>query len=820
MLDIKDVWQLMRMFFYAEQEIPAAALGKRMIFFWDSRLVPPRMARNTATFPILPMRMTSLRLLLALLFFVPSATPAQDLGLEGLLGDSAAPSQPKTVEAKLLTGQTALVPDQPLDVALKLVHPEHWHTYWLNPGIGSPTQLKWDLPEGWKTTPLVWPVPLVKTTELGNQHIYEGTTWLFTTVTPPASLKPGTDFTLKATAKWLICDEGSTCKPDDAALSLTLPAAESAEPVAAVQTELAKVKAVQPAATPAWNVKLAPAFDLNAPAPPETPEGATVAPGLDRRWTLTLAAQEGANPDPGELYFFDEKKGTATQPQTVIRQGNQFTISALHHEEAEPGTIPGGFVFASKGWLKDGSMSSLAVNAGPETTAASPAGATTAAPFTSPAGASPPKPVAARITFWGAVLSLFVAGAILNLMPCVFPVLALKVLSFARQAGKDPGETRQHSLAYTLGLLVFVWLVAGGMLVAKSAFGLEFAWGDLTRYTGPMAMVVIVLFLLGLNLAGLFEIGTSLSTVGGDLQDKKGYAGSFWSGALTMLISTPCSGPFMAVAMGYALQQPPLQQFVLFTSFGLGIAFPYVLLSSSPALLKKLPRPGAWMETFKKALAFPMFAAAIYFFNTFTAKAGEHGSSLLLWSLLFIALAAWVYGHWCVPSRPSRTRILGGLTAVLITAAGAWLAVGASGAKAENPSAPGSLYMTGALGWTKWSPATLAAERAKGRAVFVNYTTVGCITCDTNELRVFKSPGSAEVTAKFKELNVAPLRAKYYADGTPEDNAIRDSLKPWDISTFPAYIVYPANPALPPFLVSDSLLSQQQVIDALEKAVK
>ena len=723
-----------------------------------------------------PISMSPFRLCLAFLTSFALSAFAQPGSFGGLLGE--AEGKPKEVTASLQAGATALVPGQPLDVALKLVHPEHWHTYWLNPGIGVPTSLKWDLPAGWTTTPLVWPVPQVKTSELGNMHIYEGTTYLFTTLTPPATLTPGSSITLKASAKWLVCDEGSTCNPGGSELSLTLPAATAAEPVPAIQAELAKVQAVQAKTSPAWQVK------------------------LDPKWTLTLTPGEGANPDPGEIYFFDHTKAVTTEPPVITREGNVIRL-ALKPSDEESSDAPAGFVHASKGWLKDGTVPSLAVGPAAATEA-------TAAQITGPApavnAAQPP-----RISFLVALASLFLAGMILNLMPCVFPVLALKVLGFAQQAGKDPKETRKHSLAYTLGLLIFVWLVAGGMFVAKSAFGLEFAWGDLTRYSGAMAVVVIVLFLLGLNLAGLFEIGTSLGNVGGDLQDQKGYGGSFWSGALTMLISTPCSGPFMAVAMGYALQQPAFQQFILFTGFGLGIAVPYVVLSSSPRLLKKLPRPGAWMETFKKALAFPMFAAAIYFHNTFGEKTGTDGSSLLLWSLLCIAIAAWIYGHWCTPSRPGRSRLFGGLAALLVAGGGTVLALDASRQK-QSSSVPGAVYMTGGLAWTRWSPETLAAERAKGHAVFVNYTTLGCPTCDINERNVFKLPGSDKVIAKFKELNVTALRAKYLADGTPEDDAIRESLKPWGISTFPTYIMCPADASKPPFLISDSLLSQSQVL--------
>lgn len=721
------------------------------------------------------MRPTFLIALLGLFLgpLLPSA-PAQ---LGGLLAEVAAPAPSKDVTATLLAAQSALVPGQALTVALRLDHPEHWHTYWLNPGIGLPTTLKWDLPPDWKTTPLVWPIPHIQPADQGNQHIYQGTVYLFASVTPPPTLPLGQNFTLKASAKWLVCDEASSCNPGGASLALTLPVAAQAQPVPPIQAEFAKVTAAQARSVPAWQVSLSP------------------------KWTLTLTPGEGANPDPGEIYFFDYTKAVTTQPPVISRQGRSIVLTLQPTDEDAP-DAPAGFVHASKGWLQDGSVPALTV----APAAAPPSPAAAAAP-----AASPP-----RITFAVALLSLFLAGSLLNLMPCVFPVLALKVLGFAQQAGKDPRETRRHGLAYTLGLLVFVWLVAGGMFIAKSAFHLDFAWGDLTRYSGPMAVVVLLLFVLGLNLAGLFEIGTSLGNVGGQLQDKPGYAGSFWSGALTMLISTPCSGPFMAVAMGWALQQPAFAQFFLFTSFGLGIACPYVLLSSSPQLLRKLPRPGPWMETFKQALAFPMFAAAIYFLNTFAAKTGPEGTSLLLWSLLFAALAAWIYGRSCRPA--ARHRLASSLAAAAALAAAAYFAWGASRQKASD-SSPSAAYFTGSLAWTPWSPETLAAARAQGRPVFVDYTTLGCITCDTNEARVFKAPiGSDKVIATFKELNVLPLRAKYLADDTPADNAIRDSLKPWGISTFPAYIVYPANPSLPPFLVSDSLLSQSQVIEALHRA--
>lgn len=741
-----------------------------------------------------------------------SAVPAAHAQF-GAFSDKPSSEALPEVGASLLSAQSAWLPGKPVEVALKLVHPEHWHTYWLNPGLGTPTTLKWDLPAGWQASDsFLWPIPEVKPTEVGNQHVYEGTEWLFTTVTPPADLKPGEKITLKASAKWLVCDEGSKCMPGGANLTLSLSSAAEAAPVPEVMEELARVQAQQPQVSPAWEVKLEPG------------------------WTVVLTPKDGANPDPGEVYFFDAKSSITNDPQKVTREGGVIRITAT------PGSgkkgDPEGFVHATKGWLKDGSLPALAVGA------SSPAKVDSQPPPSPPPGASTEGPSAAgaagtqaaaaasasqaagfqsplesgreKVTFWGAVASLFVAGMLLNLMPCVFPVLALKVQSFVRQAGKDRRHAVNHSLAYTAGLLIFVWLVAGGMFIASRSFGNDLSWGDITRYTPAMAVLVVVLFLLSLNLAGLFEIGTSLTTAGGELQDKKGYAGSFWSGAFTLLISTPCSGPFMAASMGFALKQGAAQQFVLFTVFGLGIALPYVVLANSPGLLKKLPKPGAWMETFKKALSFPMFGATIFFFNSYALKTGGEGAGLMLWALLLVAVAAWVYGHWCLPSGTRRSRWTAGLLALIALAGGLELTRQSMHEKASVGEAP---YMTGDLAWNRWSPATLAAERAKGRAVFVDYTTINCSTCEVNEKRVFKSPGSDAVIAKFKSLNVAPLRAKYLLDGTPEDNAIRDSLKPWGIVTYPVYIMYPADPAKAPFIVSDDLLSQTQVLEALDRAV-
>lgn len=775
---------------------------------------------------MLPFALKPFRLVcsvLLLLSFTAPLSPAQE-GVEDLLnpgggfGFAAKPKEaeaPKGVAASLVAAQTAVVPGRPLEVALKLEHPPHWHTYWLNPGFGSPTVMKWNLPEGWAAGEILWPIPLVKPTELGNAHLFEGTTWLFMTLTPPADLEPGASVKLGGKASWLLCDEGSQCMPGSADVSLELPVAAEAQPVPEVAAELAKVQAQQPQSPAAWKVALT--------------EG-------EKAWTVKLEPGEGAAVDPGDVYFFDRNAAVSNQPQEVKREGGAIFITVPKPEEPVS-KRPEGYVWASKGWLADGSIPALAAAASPAvaggTEAASPASgeepaAATAATTEGNGGEASSngdaEPVASsgadKIGFWSALLFLFLAGVVLNIMPCVFPVLAIKVLGFVQSAGKDPVKTMKHALAYTAGLLLFVWLLAAGMFIASAAFKISIAWGDLTRYTGPLAGVVILLFLLGLNLAGVFEIGVGLTSVGGELQHKSGYAGSFWSGALTTIVSTPCSGPFMAVAMGFALKQGPVQQFILFTAFGLGIALPYVLLSCSPGLLKKLPKPGAWMETFKKALSFPMFAAALFFLNAFAEKTGTEGVRLMLWALVLVALAAWIYGTWNTPVRSKRARWASGLAALAVAAGAVELARAGTKERAPEPGEE-TVYRTGNLVWQRWSPERLAELRAQGRPVFVNYTTINCPTCEVNEKKVFLAPvGSDQVIRKFADLNVAALRAKYLATDSPLDQAILESLKPWGINTFPFYLMYPADPSKPPFVVSDALLSQSDVLEALQKAVE
>lgn len=320
-------------------------------------------------------------------------------------------------------------------------------------------------------------------------------------------------------------------------------------------------------------------------------------------------------------------------------------------------------------------------------------------------------------SFWTALIGAFLGGMLLNLMPCVFPVLGLKVMGFVEQAGNDPKKIRMHGIAFALGLIFSMWVLAGVILAIK-AYGSNVTWGQQMGNSYFIGGVVIMLFVLGLNLAGVFEMGMFMTRVGGDGAHKEGYTGSFVSGIITTLVATPCSGPFLGAAMGYTLAQPALTALFLFTIFGLGIAMPYLVMSFFPALIKMLPRPGAWMETFKKLMAFTLFAAAAFFAKSFGTLTGYDGMGLFLMALCVIALGLFFYGKYSPAYvKGSKRYIWGWLVPLLICGAGLGMFI--SSAKLKAPLLASKVSEDG---WQPWAPGRVEQQVAQKKAVWVDYT--------------------------------------------------------------------------------------------------
>lgn len=326
----------------------------------------------------------------------------------------------------------------------------------------------------------------------------------------------------------------------------------------------------------------------------------------------------------------------------------------------------------------------------------------------------------ADTTFLTALMGAFLGGMLLNLMPCVFPVLGLKVMGFVQQAGSEPRKIRMHGIAFAAGLVVSMWILAGIIMTIRNVVGQDVNWGAQMGNPYFVVAIIVLLFVLGLNLAGVFEIGTSLSSVGGG--QKKGYFGSFLSGILTTLIATPCSGPFLGVAMSYTMAQPTLTAMFLFTIFALGIALPYLILSFFPALIRMLPKPGPWMITFKVTMAFALFATVAFFMQAFGGQTGVAGLSWLAMALVVIGLATYFYGTWSENDGKSAAKRfgLGFVLPSLIAGVGLWMCYDAAN---QRPLRGGASHAIGGLAWQNWNPGKIEYSLAnRGKIIWVDYT--------------------------------------------------------------------------------------------------
>ncbi len=694
---------------------------------------------------------------LALTFLLPAAATAQ-------------------VRATLVAEAASIQPGQPFNAALRLQHEGHWHTYWINPGTGLATTLTWTLPAGFAASDIRWPVPTALRDRGGNVigNGYEGDILLPVTITPPADLAPGTNVTLKVYAEWLMCED--TCIPGDANLQLTLPVA--AGPAASSPTfgeRVAAAVARLPRTDSAWQLS------------------ATKAGG-----TITLSVKAAQPPDhvPQDLHFFaDDNLVGYDLPQTVSSDGSGgFVLTLKVAADADANaTVLRGVLAAGNGWRADGSLPGLRVEvpfSADEMTAT--------AAETVPPGDTAGKSATGLA---GTLALAFIGGLILNLMPCVFPVLGIKILGFVNQAGSDQRKVVMHGLTFTLGVLLSFWVLAGALAILRAG-GDQLGWGFQLQSAGFVFALTVLLLVFALNMSGVFEFGLGATGVGAGLQMKDGYAGSFFTGVLATVVATPCSAPFLAPALGAALALPTAESFVIFTAIALGLSAPYLLLSLFPAAIKVLPRPGAWMETFKQFMAFPLYATVGYLVWVLAGQVSEPAFLLTLFSLVLIALAAWFYGRWNAPGASAGRARFGLASGAVLLAAGLWLGWPAAPAQA---AAAGETGYT--LTWEDWSPAAVEKYRAEGRTVYVDFTARWCFTCQTNKAAVF---GSAEVLRYFAEHNIVALKA----DWTNKDPRITAELAKYQRSAIPFNLIWLPGRAEP--VILPELLTPGIVLEALK----
>lgn len=710
-----------------------------------------------------------------------------------LLG--AGPVKKGAVTAELVSAYEAAVPGKSVWVALKLDHEEHWHSYWINPGTGYPTSLKWTLPAGFTAGPIVWPTPHVVKDTRGQitGHGYEGTVYLFTEIKVPDNASVGQPVTLKAKADWLMCKD--VCMPGDANLELTL----------AIVAE-----------NPAPNMKFARLVNNAYADLPKPIAGWNVTAERTADAIVVRIKPTGSGHDVADVHLFDnDGLVDYAAPQTATTQDGAQVLTLKPAADAGPDAqrLSGvlysrtswGPMFGSKGALFDVELKPAGAAAveGPKSKVE---GQTTSTPQSSSSGgqatASNPQPStlnsqppAPRSALGTTLVLALVGGLILNLMPCVFPVLGIKVLGFVNQSGSDRSKVVAHGLVFTFGVLLSFWILAG-ILLALRAGGEQLGWGAQLQSPAFVFGMAAFLLIFSLNLSGLFEIGLSATGVGGKLQMQQGYVGSFFTGVLAVLVSTPCSAPFLAPALGAAFSNSysATESMLIFTCIGLGLSLPYLILSIFPAAVKALPRPGAWMETFKQFMAFPLYATVAWLLWVLAGQTKDNDNALLHigLGLVIIAMAAWIYGRFHKP--------LSRVIAALLLVGGLWL----GWPKTTEPAqGVGHGYV---VKWEHWSPEAVTAARAAGRTIYVDFTARWCATCQTNKAVVFNSK---DVLLDLEKRNVLLLKA----DWTSKDPAITTELARWNRSAVPFNLIYAPDRADP--IILPELLTPGIVLEAL-----
>jgi thiol:disulfide interchange protein DsbD len=663
-----------------------------------------------------------------------------------------------------------IAPGKPVQLGLRIEHQPKWHTYWKNPGdSGLPTSLSWTLPPGVQAGDVEWPTPQKLPLGPLMNFGYEGVLLLPVALQlPPDFAAPTLD--VKLAAEWLVCKD--VCIPESGEFSLSLPAQAA---TVAHAGDFANARDTLPVPLPDAQARAEVRTDASGAALVVTVDG------LPAGW-------QGR-----ELTFFPETAGVILNAARPVErwEGARWTAEVpLDPQRSEsPDAMP--VVLVARGELA-GARVQVAV-AGPWPAA----GALPAVAAAEPAaGALEAVPPASPLGLPLAIAFALVGGLLLNLMPCVFPVLSLKVLGFAHHA-QDRSRLLAGGLAYTGGV-VLSFMALAALLLALRAGGEQLGWGFQLQSPAVVAALAALFTLIGLNLAGVFEFGSVLPDRVATAQARHPVLDSALTGVLAVAVAAPCTAPFMGASLGFAVTLPAAQALAVFAALGLGMALPYLAASAFPAVARWLPRPGAWMATFKTLMAFPMFATVVWLVWVLGQQVGIDGAAALLGGLVALAFAAWALG---APANTPRVRRVWGTVGVLLLGAAlAWVGPSLRQDAVAGPAA------AAADGWEPWSAERVAEANAQGRAVFVDFTAAWCVTCQYNKRTTL---ADAEVKAAFAGKDVLLLRA----DWTRRDAAITAELARLGRSGVPVYALYrPGNPA--PQLLSE-ILSVGEVTGAL-----
>jgi thiol:disulfide interchange protein len=658
------------------------------------------------------------------------------------------------VTATLYSSTLAISPGKPFQIGVLLEPKPGWHTYWENPGdAGLATELSWKLPDGFAAGTIDWPTPT--RIEEGPLAVYgyEKSVFLPVTITPPANL-PATNYDIRVTANWLVCN--NICIPETVDLSLTLPVGEDA-PSADAQL-FAEHDARKPLAI---NEILSYAVN-DAKITLKVPKN-------------SLKVHESSI--TGATFFPRESNAIRyAAEQKFSVEGDSVTLTLDRVEAAPPPTLSGLLALTVDGEEK------LFDVAFKNTAASGVAQDTSVMPVAS-------SELAQNGNFFVTLFLALLGGLILNLMPCVLPVLSLKALAIVKKSGGEKSAVRKQGIAYTLGIMVSFALLAGVLLALKNA-GEAVGWGFQMQSPAFVGFLIYLLFLVGLSLSGFFHLPVLLGNVGGDIVSESSARGSFFTGVLAAAVATPCTAPFMAPAVGAALTLPAWQAMLIFESLAFGLALPFLLISFFPATLKFLPRPGAWMETFKKILALPMYASVLWLLWVLMQQAGMHGVVVAVVGMAALALAIGL------KKRMAAWIIVAAVLAISLPVLSSLEAMGM-----KMPPAS----MSEGVDIVPYSKAKLDELRAAGKPVFIDATAAWCITCQVN---AHVAIHTARTMQAFKEHGITLM----IADWTRQNEEITQFLASFGYQGVPLYVFYPAKgePKILP-----QLLTEETVMEAL-----
>jgi thiol:disulfide interchange protein/DsbC/DsbD-like thiol-disulfide interchange protein len=711
------------------------------------------------------------------------------------------------VEVELVAERAAVRPGERVLLGLRIRHEPHWHTYWRNPGdSGLATQIEPSGPSGTRFDAVRWPAPVRLWVGPLANYGYEDEIVLPFAAEVPRGLT-GARVRIEAAAQWLVCKD--VCIPGDARLAIDLPVAADA--------------ASQPARS-----SHGPLFDAMAA---RTPDAAVPVGGTAHREGQRLAI---AFPSPSrdvpiaraEFFPYAEGVVSAPAPQSLSKTAAGWRLDLELADGATlPASIDGLLMVDGRPLDLQAPIAAGSAPTGtPVSVAAQPAGLSKAGGSllgglqggaTGPlgasgaaAGADPLGAGAADASLWLALLFGVLGGAILNLMPCVFPVVGLKVIGFAQASGDARGARRamRHgAFAFAAGVLVSFWALAALMLGLRAA-GESVGWGFQLQTPAFVAAMALLFVAVGLNFSGVFEFGMALTRLGG--VGGSSTAGSFGAGVLAVLVATPCTAPFMGSALGFTLAQPAAFTMAVFTAIGLGMAAPYVVLGLVPGWVRKLPRPGRWMQTLREVLAFPMYATAAWLAWVLVQQAGADAMLRLLFASVAVAAGAWAWGRWMngTPRRPALAWALVGLAALATVALTEPLLDDVPPTAAATSAPRATAGSQGSLEWAAWSDQAVSAALAEGRTVFVDFTAAWCVSCQANKKLVLEREA---VTSAMRELRVVALRA----DWTQRDPAITAALARHGRNGVPLYLVLRPGDARPRVL--PELLTTAVVLDAI-----